>query len=168
MGRRRRKVLRQTHKSLPKVFSCPRCGVVAVRITSQLDETSQDYVMVVACGNASCRLRREFRYPTQRPEIDVYNSFVDEFVRTGGWDNPDWPCRDASHFSQEGNYRPSRSHRSGQFRQKARCIRSEDGRRTRVRLRLCRRLHSWRSDAPRRSRPRSQTTRHMPRDIVPW
>jgi transcription elongation factor Elf1 len=84
MGRRRRKVLRQTHKSLPKVFSCPRCGVVAVRITSQHDEASQDYVMVVACGNASCRLRREFRYPTERPEIDVYNSFVDEFVRTGG------------------------------------------------------------------------------------
>lgn len=84
MGRRRRKVLRQTHKSLPKVFSCPRCGVVAVRITSQLDEASQDYVMIVACGNANCRLRREFRYPTERPEIDVYNSFVDEFVRTGG------------------------------------------------------------------------------------
>ena len=84
MGRRRRKVLRQTHKTLPKVFSCPRCGVVAVRITSQLDEASQDYVMVVACGNAACRLRREFRYPTERPEIDVYNSFVDEFVRTGG------------------------------------------------------------------------------------
>ena len=82
MGRRRRKVLRQTHRSLPKVFSCPRCGVVAVRITSQLDEASQDYVMVVACGNASCRLRREFRYPVERPEIDVYNSFVDEFVRT--------------------------------------------------------------------------------------
>jgi len=40
--------------------------------------------MVVACGNASCRLRREFRYQTERPEIDVYNSFVDEFVKTGG------------------------------------------------------------------------------------
>jgi len=63
------------------VFSCPRCGNVAVRITSQLDETSHDYVMVVACGNSSCLLRREFRYPTERPEIDVYNSFVDEFVR---------------------------------------------------------------------------------------
>jgi transcription elongation factor Elf1 len=82
MGRRRRKVLRQTHKSLPKVFSCPRCGVVAVRITSQRDDTSQDYVMVVACG--SCKLRKEFRHPTERPEIDVYNSFVDEFARTGG------------------------------------------------------------------------------------
>jgi len=56
---------------------------VAVRITSQLDETSHDYVMVVACGNSSCLLRREFRYPTERPEIDVYNSFVDEFVRAG-------------------------------------------------------------------------------------
>ena len=65
------------------MFSCPRCGNVAVRITSQLDETSHDYVMVVACGNSACLLRREFRYPTERPEIDVYNSFVDEFVRAG-------------------------------------------------------------------------------------
>jgi len=83
MGRRRRKVLRPSRKSLPKVFSCPKCGVVAVRITSQHDETSQDYVMVVACGNSSCRLRREFRYSVERQQIDVYNSFVDEFVKTG-------------------------------------------------------------------------------------
>ena len=83
MGRKRKKVLRPTRKSLPKVFSCPRCGVVAVRITSQRDEASQDYVMVVACGNSACKLRREFRYAVERPEIDVYNSFVDEFVKTG-------------------------------------------------------------------------------------
>jgi transcription elongation factor Elf1 len=84
MGRRRRKVLRVTKRSLPKVFSCPRCGVVAVRITSHQDETSQDYITVVACGNSNCRLRREFRFTTERPEIDVYNTFVDEFVKTGG------------------------------------------------------------------------------------
>jgi len=88
MGRRRRKVLRQTHKSLPKVFSCPSCGVVGVRITSQLDEVSQDYVMKVACGNPSCKgnegkpLSKTFRYQSQKPEIDVYNTFVDEFVKS--------------------------------------------------------------------------------------
>jgi transcription elongation factor Elf1 len=76
--------LRVTKRSLPKVFSCPRCGVVAVRITSHQDETSQDYITVVACGNSNCRLRREFRFATERPEIDVYNTFVDEFVKTGG------------------------------------------------------------------------------------
>lgn len=83
MGRRRRKVLRVNKRSLPKVFSCPKCGVVAVRITSQEDETSHDYITVVACGNASCRLRREFRFATERPEIDVYNTFVDDFAKTG-------------------------------------------------------------------------------------
>jgi len=82
MGRRRRKVIRVNKRALPKVFSCPRCGVVAVRITSQEDTVSQDHITVVACGNASCRLRREFRFATEKPAIDVYNTFVDEFVRT--------------------------------------------------------------------------------------
>jgi transcription elongation factor Elf1 len=84
MGRRRRKVLRVNKRSLPKVFACPRCGVVAVRTTSHQDETSQDYITVVACGNNNCKLRREFRFPTDKPDIDVYNTFVDDFVKTGG------------------------------------------------------------------------------------
>jgi transcription elongation factor Elf1 len=82
MGRRRRKTLRVVSRSLPKVFSCPRCGVVAVRITSHQDETSRDFVIVVACGN--CALRREMRFETPKAEIDVYNTFVDDFVKTGG------------------------------------------------------------------------------------
>jgi len=84
MGRRRRKVIRVNKRTLPRVFSCPKCGVVSVRITSQEDEASHDFVTVVACGNASCRLRREFRFATERPAIDVYNTFVDDFMRTGG------------------------------------------------------------------------------------
>lgn len=83
MGRRRRKVLRVVRRTLPKVFACPRCGMVTIRITSQEDETSQDTVYLVACGNASCGLRRELRYPTKRAEIDVYNTFVDDFAKTG-------------------------------------------------------------------------------------
>jgi transcription elongation factor Elf1 len=83
LGRRRRKVLRVNRRSLPKVFSCPHCGVVAVRITSHEDEASHDFITVVACGNASCKLRREFRFPTEKPDIDVYNTFVDDFVKTG-------------------------------------------------------------------------------------
>ncbi len=82
MGRRRRKTQRVVTRTLPKVFSCPRCGVVAVRITSHQDETSQDYVTVVACGN--CQLRRELRYPVSKDDIDVYNTFVDDFIKTGG------------------------------------------------------------------------------------
>jgi transcription elongation factor Elf1 len=66
---------------LPKVFSCPRCGMVAIRITSQVDETSQDNIVVVACGN--CGVRREFRFATEKAPIDVYNLFVDDFVKAG-------------------------------------------------------------------------------------
>ncbi len=69
-------------RSLPKVFSCPKCGNIAVRITSHQDDISQDFVINVACGN--CSLRRELRYNTPRAEIDVYNTFVDDFVKTGG------------------------------------------------------------------------------------
>ena len=82
MGRRRRKVLRVNKRALPKVFSCPHCGVVAVRITSHQDEVSQDYITIVACGNSNCKLRREFRFATQKPDIDVYNTFVDDFAKT--------------------------------------------------------------------------------------
>ncbi len=83
MGRRRKKLLRVNRRSLPKVFSCPRCGAVAVRITSRPDEVSQDYITIVACGNSSCKLRREFRFPAPRADVDVYNTFVDDFVKTG-------------------------------------------------------------------------------------
>ena len=56
---------------------------MAVRITSHQDETSQDYITVVACGNSNCKLRREFRFAQPKPDIDVYNSFVDDFAKTG-------------------------------------------------------------------------------------
>ncbi len=83
MGRRRRKVVRPNRRSLPKVFACPHCGVVAVRITSQKDDATGDHITVVACGNLSCKLRREFRFPTVKPDIDVYNTFVDDFMKAG-------------------------------------------------------------------------------------
>lgn len=59
--------------------------MVAVRITSQRDQTSQDFVTVVACGN--CKnppTRREYRFQAEKPDIDVYNMFVDDFVKSGG------------------------------------------------------------------------------------
>ncbi len=83
MGRRRKKTLRVVRRTLPKVFACPRCGMVTIRITSEEDETSHDIVFHVACGNLACSLRRELRYPTQRADIDVYNTFVDDFARAG-------------------------------------------------------------------------------------
>ena len=83
LGRRRKKVLRVVRRTLPKVFACPRCGMVTIRITSHQDDESQDNVFLVACGNLSCGLRRELRYPTRRADIDVYNTFVDDFAKVG-------------------------------------------------------------------------------------
>ncbi len=93
MGRRRKKTLRVVRRTLPKVFACPRCGMITIRITSHEDETSQDVVYVIACGNLACgdqvgpefkRTRREYRFPTERADIDVYNTFVDDFAKAGG------------------------------------------------------------------------------------
>ncbi len=57
--------------------------MITIRITSHTDETSQDSVFQVACGNMNCNLRRELRYPTKRADIDVYNTFVDDFAKVG-------------------------------------------------------------------------------------
>jgi transcription elongation factor Elf1 len=81
MGRRRKKTLRVIRRTLPKVFACPRCGMIAIRIKSDEDETSHDQVYDIACGN--CKLRREIRYQTKRDDIDVYNTFVDDFAKAG-------------------------------------------------------------------------------------
>lgn len=85
MGRRRKKTLRIVHKTLPKVFACPRCGLISIRITSDQDEASQDYVFRVTCGNPTCPLHagRELRYQAKRADIDVYNTFVDDYAKAG-------------------------------------------------------------------------------------
>ena len=57
--------------------------MVTIRITSHEDEESHDAVFLIACGNLSCSLRRELRYPTKRADIDVYNTFVDDFAKVG-------------------------------------------------------------------------------------
>jgi transcription elongation factor Elf1 len=85
LGRRRKKTLRVVHRTLPKVFACPRCGMVTIRITSDEDAESHDTVFKVTCGNPSCPLHagREMRYATKRADIDVYNTFVDDYARVG-------------------------------------------------------------------------------------
>ena len=85
MGRRRKKTLRVVRRTLPKVFACPRCGLISIRITSDLDEASQDTVFRVTCGNPTCPLHagREMRYATKRADIDVYNTFVDDYAKAG-------------------------------------------------------------------------------------
>jgi transcription elongation factor Elf1 len=59
--------------------------MTTIRITSEEDEVSHDTVFKVTCGNPSCPLHagREMRYETKRADIDVYNTFVDDYARTG-------------------------------------------------------------------------------------
>jgi transcription elongation factor Elf1 len=74
LGRRRKRVLRIVKRTLPKVFSCPKCGVAAVRITSQSNNIH------IACGNMDCRLTYTRESERPKEHIDIYNEFVDEFM----------------------------------------------------------------------------------------
>ena len=74
MGRRRRKNIRIIRRSLPKVFSCPQCGMFSIRVLIDPETESK-----VVCG--SCKLTWNKENATKKPEaIDIYNKFVDEFV----------------------------------------------------------------------------------------
>jgi hypothetical protein len=59
--------------------------MTTIRITSDQDEESQDFVFKVTCGNPNCPLHagRELRYPFKRADIDVYNTFVDDYAKAG-------------------------------------------------------------------------------------
>lgn len=59
--------------------------MTTIRITSDQDEESQDFVFKVTCGNQNCPLHagRELRYPFKRADIDVYNTFVDDYAKAG-------------------------------------------------------------------------------------
>ncbi len=74
MGRRRRKIIRVTKKKLPKVFSCPQCGMVSIRVKINPSKGSK-----IVCGN--CNITWEKTNITKLTEaIDIYNEFVDDFT----------------------------------------------------------------------------------------
>ena len=74
LGRKRKRILRIVKRTLPKVFSCPKCGVSSVRITSQSNNIR------ITCGNMDCRLTYTRESERPREHIDIYNEFVDEFM----------------------------------------------------------------------------------------
>src|SRR2546425_8564306 len=73
MGRRRRRVVRIVKKKLPTVFTCPRCGEEAVRVT--IDK--QTGHATVLC--ALCQLKEEVPAHPAAQMIDVYSYFTDRF-----------------------------------------------------------------------------------------
>jgi len=74
MGRRRRRVIKVTKKTLPKVFNCPSCGMASVRVLVKLGESPS-----VVCG--SCGLNWKDISGVKMERIDVYNRFVDQFMQ---------------------------------------------------------------------------------------
>lgn len=70
MGRRRRRVVHVVRKTLPKVFTCPNCGMVSVRLQPEGDIT------IISCG--SCGESQRIPNGGKEP-IDIYNEFVDRF-----------------------------------------------------------------------------------------
>src|SRR2546425_11125961 len=68
MGRRRRRVVRIVKKKLPTVFTCPRCGEEAVRVTI----VKQTGHATVLC--ALCQLKDEFpAHPVCEVRVNVYH-----------------------------------------------------------------------------------------------
>jgi len=91
MARKRRKIIKITRK-LPKVYQCPSCGTVSVRITRQplKAEDQPEHIpgqrirkmfdINIHCGN--CNINNDYPSSYKEP-IDVYNDFVDWFMKGG-------------------------------------------------------------------------------------
>ena len=72
MGRRKRRANRIIKRTLPKVFTCPRCGMGSVRVNVEDEETT------VTCG--SCNLNNSYS-KLKKEHVDIYNQFVDDYMQ---------------------------------------------------------------------------------------
>jgi transcription elongation factor Elf1 len=82
MGRRkRRKLLRPVRKTLPKIYTCPNCGMVSVRVVGKEKKTNnvETFEYKVVCG--SCNKKLEKTSETKIEAIDLYNEFVDKVMK---------------------------------------------------------------------------------------
>lgn len=74
MGRRRkRKVSKRPRKTLPKVFTCPECGKVAIIIDIQ----KSNHIALVKCGNCKLEAKIPTTYLTEA--VDAYGDFLDAY-----------------------------------------------------------------------------------------
>jgi len=78
LGRRRRKKIIKIYKpKIPKVFTCPVCGSVALNIT--IDKKSR--VASVVCG--VCGLKWNTNVKPFEDKIDIYHRLFDEVIEGG-------------------------------------------------------------------------------------
>ncbi|MCP8318173.1 MAG: hypothetical protein H3Z51_15140 [archaeon] len=73
MGRRRRRVIKVVKRTLPKVYACPQCGVVSIKVSLKEENLAK-----IVCG--SCGLKYEYPLEVKKHPIDIYNEFVDKFM----------------------------------------------------------------------------------------
>jgi len=66
-------VIKTVKKTLPKVYTCPRCGVASIRVSLK-----EDNIAKIVCG--SCGLKYDYPLEAKKQPIDVYNEFVDKFM----------------------------------------------------------------------------------------
>jgi transcription elongation factor Elf1 len=72
MGRRKRRIIKTFKKTLPKVYTCPKCGMTAIRVFIE------DNLIKISCG--SCDIRHHYESNKKKESIDIYNEFIDKFM----------------------------------------------------------------------------------------
>ncbi|MBO3841894.1 MAG: hypothetical protein FGF48_05700 [Candidatus Brockarchaeota archaeon] len=73
MARRRRREAKVIRRVIPKIFTCPKCGIQAVSI---IEDKVSGNVRVV-CGN--CGLATNLEYVKNMENVDYFNRFVDKY-----------------------------------------------------------------------------------------
>ncbi|MBO3753885.1 MAG: hypothetical protein FGF53_03285 [Candidatus Brockarchaeota archaeon] len=73
MARRRRREAKVIRRVIPKIFTCPKCGIQAVSV---IEDKASGIVRVV-CGN--CGLATNLEYVKNMENVDYFNRFVDKY-----------------------------------------------------------------------------------------